>query len=65
MYRSERRYDDHKNIYSDILQNAPFRGQIFKNFLRLRRQGGIDPLTKILWTPLSSCIAVKPSSERS
>ena len=42
MYRSERRYDDHKNIYSDILQNAPFHGQIFKNFLRLRRQGGID-----------------------
>ena len=30
-------------IYSDILQNAPFCSQMFKNFLRLRRQGGIDP----------------------
>jgi len=26
--------------------------QILKNFLRLRRQGGTDPLTKILRTPL-------------
>jgi len=24
----------------------------FQNFLRLRRQGGIDPLTRILRTPL-------------
>jgi len=31
----EGRYSDH--ICSDILQNAPFRSQIF------RRQGGIDP----------------------
>jgi len=30
-------------IFSDILQNAAFRSQIFLNFLRLRRQGGIDP----------------------
>ena len=29
--------------YSDILQNAPFRCQIFKKFLRRCRQGGIDP----------------------
>jgi len=43
----ERRYAD--QIYSDRLQNAPFRSQIFENFLRLRRQGGIDPLTKILY----------------
>jgi len=32
-------------IYSDILQSAPFRSQIKKNFLRLRLQGGIDPPT--------------------
>jgi len=30
--------------YSDILQNAPFRSQIFKKKqFHLRRQGGIDP----------------------
>jgi len=40
--------------YSDILQNAPFRSQIFKNFLYLRRQGGIDPLTKVLRTFLAA-----------
>jgi len=39
--RRERRYADHIFIHSDILQNAPFRSQIFK-FL-LRQQGGIDP----------------------
>ena len=26
-----------------VLQIAPFRSQVFKNFLRLRRQGDIDP----------------------
>ena len=56
----ERRYAD--QIYSDRLQNAPFRSHIFENFLRLRRQGGIDPLTKILylWTdvPWSACACV-------
>jgi len=31
------------HIYSDILQNAPFRGQIFQKFLHLRRLGCIDP----------------------
>ena len=39
--RRERRYADHIFIHSDILQNAPFRSQIFKFFLRW--QGGIDP----------------------
>ena len=39
-----------------VLQNAPFRSQIFKIVfaLVLRRQGGIDPLTKILRS-LRSC----------
>ena len=42
---------NYANIYSDILQNEPFRSQIFKKN-RLGRQGGIDPLTKILRTTL-------------
>jgi len=50
----ERRYAE-QHIYSDrpILQNAPFRSQIFKKKFRLRRQDGIDPLTKILRTFLA------------
>ena len=40
--RRERRYADHI-FNSDSLQNAPYRSQIFKKFLRLRRQRGIDP----------------------
>ena len=43
---------NYANIYSDILQNEPFRSQIFKKKFRLGRQGGIDPLTKILRTTL-------------
>jgi len=46
----ELRYANHI-FFSDILQNASFRSQIFKKN-RLRRQEGIDPLTKILRTPL-------------
>ena len=30
-------------IYSDILQNAPFRSQISRKKIRLRQQGGIEP----------------------
>ena len=39
-------------IYSDILQNAPFRSQIFKNFLASGGKGALTPLTKILRTLL-------------
>jgi len=42
----ERRYADH---ISDILQDTPFRSQIFKIFFA-SGEGGIDPLTKILRT---------------
>jgi len=43
-----------KSIFSvGLLQNAPFRSQMFLIFFRLRRQGGIDPLTKILRTFLT------------
>ena len=39
------------HIYSDILQNAPFRSQIFLIFLSSGGKGGIDPLTNILRPP--------------
>jgi len=39
----ERSYADHIFIQIYVLQNAPFRSKIFQNFLRLWRQGGIDP----------------------
>ena len=39
----ERRYADH--IYSDVLQNAPFRSQIF---FASGGKGALTPLTKIL-----------------
>jgi len=50
-----------------VLQNAPFRSQIFKIVfaLALRRQGGIDPLTKILRTFLHThyfCYRTLPPS---
>jgi len=38
----ERRYADHI-FCSDILQNAPFRSQIFKNFLRPGGKGALTP----------------------
>ena len=37
-------------IYSDLLQNAPFRSQIFKTFFALGGKGALTPLTKILRT---------------
>jgi len=39
-----------------VLQNAPFRNQIFENFLRLRRQGGIDPLNQNSADVLVCCL---------
>ena len=39
--------------YSDILQNAPFRSQIFKIFFASGGKGGLTPLTKILRTFLN------------
>jgi len=41
------------SIHSDILQNAPFRSQIFKNFFASGGRGALTPLTKILRTPLA------------
>ena len=38
------------HIYSDILQNAPFRSQIFKIFFASGGKGALTPLTKILRT---------------
>jgi len=46
----ERRYADH---ISHILQNAPFRSQIFKIFFASGGKGALTPLTKILQTFLS------------
>jgi len=43
------------SIYSDILQNAPFRSQIFKIFFASGCKGALTPLTEILRTPLSDC----------
>ena len=37
-------------IYSDVLQNAPFRSQIFKIFVASGGMGALTPLTKILRT---------------
>jgi len=37
----ERRYADH--FHSDILQNAPFRSQIFKIFFALGGKGALTP----------------------
>ena len=37
----ERRYADH--IYSDILQNAPFRSQIFKIYFASGGKGALAP----------------------
>ena len=45
----ERRYADHI-IYSDILQNAPIRSQVFKIFFASGGKGALTPLTKILRT---------------
>ena len=45
----ERRYADHI-IYSDVLQNAPFRSQIFIIFFASGSKGALTPLTKILRT---------------
>jgi len=41
------------SVVHSELQNAPFRSQIFKIFFASGGKGGIDPLTKILRTPLS------------
>jgi len=48
--RTERHYADH--IFIQIYSRMHHFVVIFQNFLRLRRQGVIDPLTKILRTPL-------------
>jgi len=48
-----------------ILQNAPFRSQLFQNFLRLRRQGALTTLTKILRTLLCFTVNVKLTACRS
>jgi len=39
----ERRYADHIFNYSDILQNAPFRSQIFKIFFASGGKGALTP----------------------
>ena len=39
---------------ADILQNAPFRSQIFKHFFALGGKGALAPLTKSLRTVLSA-----------
>jgi len=46
----ERRYADHMEV--DILQNAPFRSQIFKIFFASGGKGALTPLTEILRTLL-------------
>ena len=48
----ERRYADHMITCSDILQNAPFRSQIFKIFFASGGKGALTPLSIILRTPL-------------
>jgi len=53
----ERRYADH--IFIEIyfrVHNAPFRSQIFKIFFALGSKGSIDPLTRILQTPLFTLV---------
>jgi len=40
------------HIYSDILQNAPFRSQVFQIFFASNGKGALTPLTKILRTLL-------------
>jgi len=40
--QAERRYADHI-IYSDILQNAPFRSQIYKIFFASGGKGALTP----------------------
>jgi len=48
-------------IYSDILQNAPFRSQIFKIFFASGDKGALTLLTKILRTmvaPICMCFCV-------
>jgi len=56
----ERRYADH--IFIQIILQIYFRMHHFvvkfSIFFRLRRQGGSDPLTKILRTPLQSMQSV-------
>jgi len=47
-------YFDH--IFSDILQNAPFRSQIFQIFFASGGKGALFPLTKILRTFLAACV---------
>ena len=55
----ERRYSDHIRRYADhifiqiILQNAPFRSQIFKIFFASGGKGALTTLTKILRTFLA------------
>ena len=48
----ERRYADHIfiQIGHTVLQNAPFRSQIFKIFFASGGKGALTPLTKILRT---------------
>jgi len=46
----EQRYADHIFIHNYMLQNAPFRSQIFKIFFASSGKGALTPLTKILRT---------------
>jgi len=52
----ERRYADH--IFIQIYFRMHHFVVNFPNFLRLRRQGGIDPLTKILRTFLITALNI-------
>jgi len=52
----QKRAADDMHIYLDILQNAPFRSQIFKIFFASGGKGALTPLTKILRTPLMRAI---------
>jgi len=53
------------HICSDILQNAPFRSQIFKIFFASGSKGALTPLTKILRTFLTAAFHVSPMSFKS
>ena len=57
----ERRYDLILSyIHSDILQNTPFRSQIFQIFFASRGKGALAPLTKILRMFLGLLDDIKP-----
>ena len=43
-----------RQVYSGILQNAPFRSQIFIIFFASGGKGALTPLAEILRTPLIS-----------